>query len=248
MSTIIDYKKVGDHVNLGDPIFVFDDSGSTEEEQDDDDSDIIELLYGEVDMNDMAQMIHQTPKAPMTGTITRIDVHWTCPINKMSKSAAKYVNTYINRIKKEIAEEEKYTKKASEKRKLIQPVLKNNYTNGDPRINGVIVDSKEGSILIEYYISADNGMGVGDKIALNTSLKSVNSYIIPKGQEPYTESGLKLDGLFSYISICARMIQSIWFHWIGTILYKSSKSIAKDFLKEIGEQVPKNEREIHIGR
>ena len=85
-------------------------------------------------------------------------------------------------------------------------------------------------------------MGVGDKIALNSSLKSVVGTVIETGLEPYTESGLKLDGLFSWISVNARMIVSIWYQFIGTILYKKSKKIATDFLTEIGEEVPKNKR------
>ena len=247
MDTIIDYKKVGDHVTLGDPIFVFDNSGTFEEEQDGTDTNIIDLLYGEVSADEMAEMIHQVPKAPMTGTIKEMRVYWSCPVEKMSKTAAKFVRSYINNIKKEIAAEEEFTGKESEKRKLIVPINKNNYTSGEPRINGVIIDP-EGSILIEYFISSDNSMGTGDKIALNTSLKSVNGYIIPKGQEPYTESGKKLSGLFSFISCEARMINSIWYQWLGTILYMKSKQIAKDFLKEIGEEIPNNPRDIHLGK
>ena len=159
----------------------------------------------------------------------------------MCKTAAKFVNAYISKIKKEILVEEKFTGKVSEKRKLIQPIDKNNYTSGEPRINGVIIDPN-GSILIEYFISNENGMGVGDKIALNSSLKSVVGTVIETGLEPYTESGLKLDGLFSWISVNARMIVSIWYQFIGTILYKKSKKIAADFLTEIGEEVPKNKR------
>ena len=189
----------------------------------------------------MAEMIHQTPKAPTSGTIKEMRVYWSCPVEKMSKSAAKFVNTYISKIKKEILTEEKFTGKVSEKRKLIQPIDKNNYTSGEPRINGVIIDPN-GSILIEYFISNENGMGVGDKIALNSSLKSVVGTVIETGLEPYTESGLKLDGLFSWISVNARMIVSIWYQFIGTILYKKSKKIAADFLTEIGEEVPKNKR------
>lgn len=241
MDTIIDYKKPGDYVNLGDPIFVFDDSGTFEEEQDDSEDDIIKMLYGEIDGDTMAEMIHQTPKAPTSGTIKEMRVYWSCPVEKMSKTAAKFVNAYISKIKKEILAEEKFTGKVSEKRKLIQPIDKNNYTSGEPRINGVIIDPN-GSILIEYFISNENGMGVGDKIALNSSLKSVVGTVIETGLEPYTESGLKLDGLFSWISVNARMIVSIWYQFIGTILYKKSKKIATDFLIEIGEKVPKNKR------
>jgi hypothetical protein len=243
MDTIIDYKKVGDVVALGDPIFVFDQSGTFEEEQDDSEDEMFKLLTDNLDPEALAQMIHQTPKANASGTITDMKVYWTCPVTKMSKTVAKFVNGYINKIKKEIIEEEKFTGKRSEKRKLID-VTK--LEMGIEMINGQTVDPEAG-IVIEYFISEDDTMSTGDKIALNSSLKTVNSYVVEKELEPYTESGLKIDGLFSLISINARMINSVWYNgWLGNILYKFSKKWAKDFLTEINEPIPENEREIKI--
>ena len=88
-------------------------------------------------------------------------------------------------------------------------------------------------------------MSSGDKISLNSSLKTITAKtILDSKMIPYTESGYKLDGVFSWISAGARMINSIWYQFIGTILYKFSKNTAEDFLKEIGEEVPKNPRKV----
>lgn len=244
MDTLISYKKIGEKVALGDPLIVFDEHGTFEEEQDDDDDSLFKLLTENLDPNVVSQMIHQTPKSPLTGTITDIKVYWTVPVKQMSKSIAKFVNEYCTKIKKEIIEEESFTGEKSNKRQLVEVTTLDNLITG--RINGVEVNN-DGGIVIEYYISNDDTMSTGDKIALNSSLKSIDSYVVEKNLEPYTESGQKLDGLFSLISINARMVNSIWYNgWIGKILYTISKRWAKNFLQEIGEPIPTNERDVKI--
>ena len=240
MDTIIDFKKVGDHVELGDPLFVFDEYGTFGGSEDGDD-EIYSLLVDNLDPEMVSQMIHQTPKAPITGTISDIKIYWTVPVDKMSPSVAKFVNSYILKIKKEVVEEEKFSGKKSPKRVSLE-ISKPDVNTG--RVNGCEMP-ENGGILIEYFISHDDTMSTGDKIALNSALKTVNSTVVQKHEEPYTDSGLRLDGLFSFISIEARMINSVWYNgWLGLMLYKKSKSIARNFLKEIGETVPINERTI----
>lgn len=241
--TVVEYKKIGDYVKLGDPIFVFDGSGTFEEDQDSEESNIFDELFSELESSQLSQMIHQTPKANLTGTIKDMRIYWTCPISEMSKTVAKLVKEYISRIKKEIMEEEQFSNRPSPKRNLIE------ITKVDPMrnsINGKLIDHKRG-ILIEYYTSQDDEMSIGDKISLNSSLKTITAHVVEKDREPYTESGVKLDGIFSWISSQARMVNS-WIvnGFLGKILYDFSKRWARDFLKEIGEPVPKNRREIDI--
>lgn len=241
--TLIEYKNVGDEVALGDPIIVFDESGAFEEEQDDEEDSMYKLLFENLDKDTLGQMIHQTPKAPISGTISDMKVYWTVPVNKLSKTLGKFVKAYISKINKEIIEEETFTGKPSEKRKLID-VTK--VATGRERINGCEVDP-DGGVVIEYFISHGDTMSVGDKVSLNSALKTVTSTVVRKGVEPYTESGKRIDGIFSLISIDARMINSVWYTgWLGKILYDFSKRFAKGFLTEIGADVPKNERDIEI--
>ena len=244
MDTIIEYKNIGDHVKLGDPLFVFDQSGTFEEENSDDAEDsMYKLLIENLDVDTVSQMIHQTPKSPINGTISDIRVYWTVPYEKMSKTVAKFVKNYVSKINKEIKDEETFTGKTSEKRKLIE-ITKVDISRN--RINGAEVD-RDGGIVIEYFISHDDTMSTGDKITLNSSLKTVNAFVVPREQEPYTETGSRIDGIFSLLSIGARMVNSVWYNgWIGMILYKFSKRWAKNFLKEIGEDIPENDREVKI--
>lgn len=241
--TLIEYKNVGDHVELGDPIIVFDESGVFEEDQDDEEDSMYKMLFDNLDKETLAQMIHQTPKAPISGTITDMRVYWTVPVNKLSKTLGKFVNAYIKKITKEIMEEEAFTNKPSEKRKLITVT---NIAAGRERINGCEVDS-DGAVVIEYFISHGDTMSTGDKVSLSSALKTVTSTIVKKSLEPYTESGKRIDGVFSLISVDARMINSVWYTgWLGKIMYDFSKRFSKDFLTEIGSDIPKNERDIEI--
>lgn len=240
---IISYSDIGDFVELGDPIVTIDTSGAFEDKDSDTEDDLISKLYVDLDSDVVAEMLYQTPKANLTGTITDIKVYWTCELNKMNKSIASFVRKYIKRIRAEITEEENFTGKPSPKRVLIEKTKIGNKSS-NPRINGAVIDPK-GGILIEFFISHNDVMSSGDKISLNSSLKTITAKtILDSKMIPYTESGYKLDGVFSWISAGARMINSIWYQFIGTILYKFSKNTAEDFLKEIGEEVPKNPRKV----
>lgn len=222
--TLINYAKVGDNIHLGDPILTFDETGTLEISGDLDDKFI------GFDDEALSDLIHQTPKANLDGKIEEMRVYWTVPVEEMSESLAKFVKSYINKIKKEISEEEKFTGKPSLKRNLIQIS-----TPEKNRIGGEEIDPKFGGVLIQYFISNNDMMSVGDKVALHSALKSVNSTVVPKDLEPYRENG-RLDGIFSVISCNARMINSVWLTgFIGKILYDFSKDWAKDLLKEIGE-------------
>lgn len=225
--TIISYKKKGEDVHLGDPLLVFDETNTME---------ISEGLKAKADEfvglddsdeDSIADMIHQTPKANLDGNIEDIRVYWTVPIEQMSDSMAKLVKSYITRIKKEITEEEKFTNKPSIKRSYLEISVPNKN-----RLEGEEIDKKVGGIVIQYFISNNDLMSVGDKISLHSALKSVNSTVVPKALEPYRENG-RLDGIFSIISTNARMINSVYISgFCGKILYDFTKSWAKNLLNE----------------
>ena len=153
----------------------------------------------------------------------------SCFFLSTNPSVAKFVNSYINRIKKEIVEEEKFTKRKSIKRSYIE------ISKTDRNILcGEEIDNKVGGVVIQFYISNNDNMSVGDKISLHSALKSVNSTVVPKELEPYRMNDGRIDGIFSMISCNARMIKSEFLAGqIGKILYDFSKQWAKDLLKEL---------------
>ncbi len=241
--TIFNYAKVGDFVYGDSPLITFDDSGMYNDDQDDEEDDLFKDMKENLSLDTLSTMIHQMPKAKHIGYITDIKIYWTKPLDFASKSVKAMIDDWSKNIKSQIKNEEAFTgsKKPSPKRKLLQ-VTKMEL--GEKNINGCEVDP-DGGLVIEYYISEENFMGTGDKISLNSSLKTVNATIVPEDKEPYTEIGYKLDGIFSWISQNARMVNSPWFNgFIGKILYVFSKRWAKNLLKELEiTDIPKLERE-----
>ena len=238
--SLISYKNIGDTVSLGDPLIVFDESGTLSQTNEADENEFDEL-FSDIDDNSLSEMIHQTPKSPISGKILDIKVYWTVPTNKMSPSIAKFVNKYISNIKKDIIEEEKFTGKPSNKRCMIETTK---MVNGLNRINGVEID-KKGGIVIEYFIGGDDIMSNGDKTALFSSLKSVNSIVVEKDLEPYAaESGDHVDAIYSFISCEARMINSVFLAGsLGKLIHDYSKNWARETLESMNITIPKTEYE-----
>lgn len=240
--TLMKYCKVGDKVDLSTPLIVFDDSGVYDADDGtfDMEDDLFKDMASVFSEGQLDLMIHQTPKAKHNGYITDMKVYWTVPLEKMSPSIREFVKEYIDRYKKTIKTDKEYTGTVPEDANLIEVSKLPIY---EQRIHGTEVNPN-GGIVIEYFISEENIMGAGDKISLNSSLKTVNADIIEKDLEPFTETGFRIDGIFSWISQNARMVNSIWYNgFIGKILYTFSKRTAYNFLKEIGyENIPELER------
>lgn len=241
--TIFSYAKIGDFVYGESPLLAFDDSGMYDDTQDADlEDELFRDMKESLSSNVIGSMVHQMPKAKFVGVISDIKIYWTKPLAFASRSVKEMIDEWSKGIKSQIRNEEAFTgsKKLSPKRKLLEVT---NLSLNEKNINGCEVDP-DGGLVIEYYISEENFMGTGDKISLNSSLKTVNAEIVKKELEPYCESGYRLDGIFSWISQNARMVNSVWFNgFIGKILYVFTKRWAKNFLKEIEAEIPIIERE-----
>lgn len=239
---VIEYVGIGEHVELGDPIFTFDESGTLEASADD--LADFDEMFKEFDKSTLKEMIHQTPKANLSGKVVDMKVYWTVPLEKMSSSVQALVKSYISRVKKDIIAEEKFTGIKSPKRELIDQTK---MESGRDRINGCQVDMKLGGVVIEYFISTTDKMSNGDKLTFNSALKSIVADVIEGDVEPYTENGIHVDAISSFISNNARMINSGFLNgFTGKILYDFSKRWAINFLKEAGQPVPKMEYEDKI--
>jgi hypothetical protein len=104
-------------------------------------------------------------------------------------------------------------------------------------INGAMMP-KDGGILVEYYIKHEANKRGGDKITVNSSLKSVITQVVDDdimakrcGANPKRDA---IDVIFSLISVDNRMVTSIWHTgYLQKLLIEYPKRIAEDFLKEI---------------
>jgi hypothetical protein len=228
-SNIIRSVEKGDHVIFGDPLLVYENQKSA-------DSDISLLtLLGDADEKTLDAISRHRASAHYTGEIIDIKMYWSIPPENMSESCREFIKKYIRQINKQISFEEKASGVKNERKRLeIQPTK----PQWD-RINGMEIP-KDGGIIIEYYIRHKAGKRSGDKLTLNSSLKTVICQVIPDDLAPHILSGpfKEIDMIFSFIGINARQVTSVWFNgYLGKIIYTEGKRIGKKFFEDLGEDI-----------
>jgi hypothetical protein len=218
-SNVIKMAKIGDYLQAGDTLMMFEDEGSESSK-----NEILESM-GDIDEDAMEDLLYHATKSPITGNIIKIDVYWTEDPNLMSESCRKIVNDYIKRTKEQIAFEEKHTGQKSKLRYNLEKIIpKRN------RVNGVEVDLG-GSLVIEFYIEHNDDMAAGWKLTFTPAIKSVVAQTTPKDFDPYTVSG-PLDAVGGFISTSNRQVNSSYLIGsIGKVLFDSTKNIANEYFK-----------------
>ena len=226
MSNLVRSVKKGEFVKYGDPLLLYED-----QKDPDADMSLLELL-GSPDDSILDKLTRHKGEANYTGTVSDIKVYWTCDPDEMSESLRKFVKQYIKEKKAQIDYEEKQTGIPSASRHEIE--VSTPYGNGNA-INGAMMP-KEGGVLIEYYIRHDMNKRGGDKITVNSSLKSVITQVIPDEVVPkrVVDTDFKdIDVVFSLISVDNRMVTSIWHTgWLQKIVFEYSKRLAKEYIEK----------------
>lgn len=178
-NNILSMAKIGDHVNVGDPLIKFNVSV-----EDDELSKYLSKLNDE-----NAELLENESKSEIKaghpGEIVDIKVYSLLAPEMLSESLGKVVKDYFQRgiSKKEFLE--KFDNSASTMKAgylltdSTEPVK--NRWNAIKGIKGI-------DVLIEFYLEHDDVLGVGDKVALYGPNKQIISEIFPAGYEPYTES------------------------------------------------------------
>lgn len=191
-SSIYNVVKVGDHVEEGQNLLVFQNAF--------DDEDANALMKSLVNDTDEINELGRIPKkAKVTGDIVDIHVLRTCELNEMSPTLKKFVSEYEKKINDKKKLMEKYD---PEKAKTVRSNYKLENT-------GKLKNVEDG-VLIEFYIEYISDFGSGEKMVVNAGNKCVSSGIIPKGKEPYStyRPNEKIDLVTSINSNNGRMILS----------------------------------------
>lgn len=221
-SNILQMAKIGDKVNIGDPLIKYDTSF--------DDTEIMKYLSKLSEQN-KALLEEETKneiKASHAGTIIDIKVYTLLPPSELSKSLGKIVKDYFDKGNKK----KDYLGKFDD----TKGIIKSGYIvtdNTEPIVNryNTIKHYKGIDVLIEFYIEHDDVMGVGDKLAIYAANKQVISEVCPKGYEPYSEfrPEEEVEVLCSPGTIARRMIQSILvIASEGKIMIELKRRIKKD--------------------
>jgi hypothetical protein len=214
----------GDHVVYGDPLLVFEDQKDTNS-----DTALLALL-GEVNEKTLDAVSRHKASADFTGEIIDMKVYWTVNPDHMSESCATFVKKYMRSVNKQISFEEAATKVGSRKKIETQVTLP--YRD---RINGMEIP-REGGILVEYYVKHSAGKRGGDKLTMNSSLKTIICQVIPDELAPRRLNGRfkQIDMIFSFIGINARQVSSVWFAgFTAKIIVEEGKKFAEEFFKEL---------------
>jgi hypothetical protein len=189
--------KVGDEVEIGDPLVIFG-LGDTGDKS----VDAFLKAFGSTADDDSFK---RSISADHAGKIVDVKIYTNKSLDKLSPSLFKIITDYFkaNRQKRKILD--KYDNTSSVYK------LGTFYSNPTeplktPSIKGINTD-----VLIEIYIGHDDEVSVGDKIADYGACKQIISEVIPDGQEPYSEfrPDEDVDIFQAPSSILKRMVPSL---------------------------------------
>ena len=189
-STIFKIAKVGDHIEAGDELLVWQDA------IDDEDAEaVIKGLTQDADISDLGK---RKLKSEVTGTLKGIKIYRTVEVDELSDSLKKIVNAYEKPYKEE-------AKMLKENGLNISKVPAHYVLPPTGKLK-----KAENAIFIEFYVEYYDTVGVGDKIVYNSANKAVEKNIFPEGKEPYTEFRPNeiIDAFVAETSIDKRLVTS----------------------------------------
>ena len=185
--------KKGDPVQEGDPLLVYQDAFDEKEA-----NELLAALAKDRDTEMLSDIGRKPIHAKVTGTIQEIKVYRTCEIDQLTPSLKKICNDYDNRINKLKKTMNKY---GVDKEYTLESTGKLPKEGKLKNVDGV---------RIEIYIKVVDKFGIGDKLVFDQALKGVNSNIIKKGDEAYTDfrPNEKINAFLSNGGAGARMLVS----------------------------------------
>jgi DNA-directed RNA polymerase beta subunit len=190
--------KVGDEVEIGDPLIVFG-LGDTGDKAVD---NFLKAFQSSENILDTAK---RTIKSKHAGRVVEIRMYTVKSMDKLSPSLFDILD--------------KHFKENIEKRKTLDKHDKSDavyklgtlYSLPTAPLRGPTIKGVNCDVLIEIYIEHSDSVSVGDKCVVYAASKQVISEVVPEGLEPYAEStpDEEISMFVSPRSILGRMIPSM---------------------------------------
>lgn len=229
-SNVSQIVKVGDHIDVEEPLIQFDDSF--------DDANINVLLNSLGDNEELKDSVisnnRNIVKSKYSGIIEDIKMYSTADLEELSPSLREIFKSYYSKINAK----KRILKKYDEQDGIMYCGLMMNEATGkvEPNRYGNIRGEKvNDGVLIEFYIKHKEPLEVGSKIANFTALKNVIGEVLEKGYEPYSEFRPE-EEISTYIasnSILSRMTPSILINGFGNkCIIELKRSLHDIWLKE----------------
>lgn len=207
-TVVHDILNIGTYVEKNDVLITYEAGDAGEISFNTKDSDTLALIQN---MNKLKS------RAPVSGTIVKIDAYYGGPIAEMHPTLASIVKSISNyknaRNKFSKNTDAEYDNPAS------VPLPKGEKYK--------LVDFTTSTVLLQFYIRHEVNAGVGDKLVYDSSLKSVVSEVFENPLK--TESGVEIDAVFGANGINRRTITSPLI--VGT-LQRVLEKLEKDVIDE----------------
>lgn len=228
--------KIGDHVNIDDPLITFDSSRGDPEVQ----AYLDSLRKGQIEQGIIEELIeanNTVAKAPTTGEITNIVIYTTVPVEELSPSLQKIVKAYHSKIVKKERFLEKYKNPGDNKYYKCGQLLTETADVVETKFGKVKGEQVGEGAIIEFYIRHHDVIKKGDKSTNYIAAKGVNSHVIPDGLEPWSEDRPEeeISAFITPISIPARKIPSIYPAIFGNkVLIEAKRQMVERYKKARG--------------
>ena len=214
-SNIYNVKNIGDSVLEGEPLLIFQDAFDEKEA-----NELLKSITAD-NKEELSDLGRKQIRAKCTGVVRDIKIYRTVEMDRLSSTLKSFVNKCdrnINRLKKVMRDnkiDKEYTLPSTEKLPA-EGKLK--------QVNGV---------LIEFYIEVADKFGIGDKLVFNQALKGVNSYIIPRGKEAYSEYRPEehINAFLTNSGVMGRMVPSAY---LQGLLNKLLVELTRQCQEELG--------------
>lgn len=177
--TVKDLVKTGDHVDLDSILCTIEDPETAENP-----------LFDEVSRDTLKRLSSATPRAKVTGTVSRVEVYYHGDYEDLSPNLQELV-TWADKKRKREAK--------AQGKKAFSGAVDTNF-----RVGGEALDLD--TVAIQIYMDHQVPAGRGDKGVFGNQMKSVFSKVMTGTNQ--TELGEDLDAVFGNTSIEDRMVNS----------------------------------------
>jgi len=169
--------KIGDEVEVGDPLVVFGMGGTGDKAVDN-----FLKSFGKDSSDDVLNKAKRVIKAKNAGTVVDVKMYTTKSMDKLSPSLFDIFD--------------KYFKDNVKRRKILDKHDKTNsvykmdtlYSLPTEPLKGTTIKGITCDVLVEIFIEHGDEASIGDKLAIYGASKQVLSEVIPEGLEPYSET------------------------------------------------------------
>lgn len=193
--------KVGDTLDVNDPMLIFDESHDSPE--------INKMLAKMTDDEaaEISDLGKSKVKSKYAASIVDIKIYYTCEYEELSQSLKDLITKYNAKVTKKKNFTKKFVKDKFILESKFEPTEK---ITPDSRGKVKGVDLENG-VMIEFYQKYRDPVGIGDKIIYYTALKGIVSKVMPKDQFAFTKfrPDEPIDAIVGPIGIAARMTTSI---------------------------------------